>query len=108
MEDFRTPAQTFFEACCACRHDHEFLYIYRVGCMCTTIQDVHHRQWQAIAVYTAQETIQWQIQCVCCCSGTCDRYCQNSVCAQIGFVFGSVCFDHSCIYRIDIQRIDAF
>ena len=76
--------------------------------MSAAVQDVHHRNRKTVAVYAAQETIQGNLQCGCCCSAACDGYSQDRISAQVGFILGSVCFQHCCIYCINIRSIHAF
>ena len=57
MEYFRAPPQAFAEGRCAGRHNHKFLYIYRIGCMGTAVQNIHHRNGQSIPANAADIAI---------------------------------------------------
>ena len=107
MEHLGAPAQRFLKGGGAHRHDHELLRVHGVGGVCTAVQDVHHRHRQAIAVYTAQKTVQRHFQRSGCCAAGCNGHCQNGVCAQIGLILGAVCLDHGGVHGVNVGSIHA-
>ena len=106
MEYFCTPTKPFFKGWCAHRHNHEFLYIQSGRQrMAASIDDIHHRHRKTIATDTTKETIQRNIHCGSCSSAAGNGNSQNRICSQFGFIFCAICFDHGCIYCIDIRCI---
>ena len=62
MVDICGPAESFREAGCASRHDHEFLRIDGIRCMNTAVQNVHHRDRERISIHTAEKTVERKAQ----------------------------------------------
>ena len=105
MEDLGAPAQRFLEGGGTYGHDHELLGIHGVGGVCAAVQDVHHRDGQAVAVHAAQKTVQRHLQRSGGCTAGGDGHGQNGVCAQVRFVLGAVGFAHGGIDCIDVGGI---
>ena len=105
MEDLGAPAQRLFEGRGTHGHDHELLGIHGVGGVCAAVQDVHHRDGQAVAVHAAQKTVQRHLQRSGGCAAGGDGHGQNGVCAQIGLVLGAVGFAHGGIDCIDVGGV---
>ena len=105
MEDLGAPAQALFEGGSPHGHDHKLLRIHSVGGVCAAVQDVHHGDGQAVAVHAAQKTIQRHLQRGGGGPAGGDGHGQNGVCAQIGFIFGAVGFEHGGVHRVDVGSI---
>ena len=105
MVDFSTHSQCFFEGIRTNGHDHEFLYVYCVVCVFTTVHDVHHGNGHCFCIEAAQILIQRHIQCFCSCFCYCHGNTQDRICAQFAFVVCAVQFDHCFINSNLIQRI---
>ena len=105
VEYFCTPTQCFLKGWSTNWHNHEFLCINGIGCMCTTVQNIHHWNWKSVARYAAQEPIQRNIQRDCSSSCSCNGNCQNGICTQIGLVLCAICCEHCTVNCIDIRSI---
>ena len=57
MEYFCAPTQAFTEGRGTGRHNHKFLHVYRIGCVSTAVQNIHHRNGQAISANAADVAI---------------------------------------------------
>ncbi|SPW60093.1 Uncharacterised protein [Escherichia coli] len=101
MENFRTHADGFFHSFRANRLNHEFLDINVVVSVLTTVDDVHHRNRHRVF---ARSTVQFSDVLVqrhtfssCSSFGVSQRYSQDCVRAEFGFVFGAVQVDHDLV-----------
>ena len=108
MEHLCTPAKRFLEGRCPNRHDHEFLCVNSGIRMCTTVQDIHHRNRKCCALNTAKELIKWNVKCDRCGSCCCNRYGKNCVCTKIRLIFCAIKRKHCCINCVDIRSIHAY
>ena len=75
--------------------------------MCAAVQDVHHGDGQAVAVYAAEEAVEGHVQRSGSSAAGSDGNGQNGVCAQLGFVLGAVGVDHSLVDGVDVGSIHA-
>ncbi len=101
LENFGTHTDSFFNRICRNRHNHKFLNINRVICVFAAVQNVHHWNWQSASHSAAQVTIQRQASFFCLSFSHSQRYCQNSVSAQVAFVFCAVQINH-CVINVNL------
>ncbi|GCV37384.1 hypothetical protein ExPUPEC61_01809 [Escherichia coli] len=101
MENFRTHADGFFHSFRANRLNHEFLDINVVVSVLTTVDDVHHRNRHRVfarsAVQFSDVLVQRHTFSSCSSFGVSQRYSQDCVRAEFGFVFGAVQVDHDLV-----------
>ncbi len=107
MEDLSAPAKALLEGRGAHRHDHKFLRVHGVGRMGTAVQDIHHGNWKAIAVYTTQETIERHAERYTGCPGSSNGDRQNGVGTKVGFILCAICLEHGGIDSIGIRGINS-
>ena len=107
MEDFRAPAERFLEGRSADGHDHEFLRVDGVGGVGAAVEDVHHRDGQAVAADAAQEAVQRDIQAGGRRAGAGDGDSQDGIGAQVALVLGAVGFDHRSVDGVNIGSVHA-
>ena len=102
---FRAPAQSFAKTWGTGRHNHKFLCINGIGCVRTTVQNIHHRNRQGVSANTAQIAVQRGVQCLCRCFCRRQGYGQNRIGTELRLVFRAVRFDHRLVDSIGIGSI---
>ena len=65
--------------------------------MSTTIDDVHHRNWEYICVCATDITVKRHIEVSCCCVCDCKAHTENGVSAQVALSRSAVKLDHSLV-----------
>ncbi len=83
VEHFSAHADTFLEAACADRTDHEFLEADGSVRMSATVDDVHHRNGEHVAVAATDILVEGKIEIVCCCLCNGERNTEDCVCTEV-------------------------
>ncbi|MCY1213113.1 hypothetical protein D9M72_248750 [compost metagenome] len=108
MEHFRAPAQCLGEAWRANRQDHELLHIDAVVGMRTTVDDIHHRQRQAVLWPAgANRTVQRQAGRSRCRLGAGQRNGQQRVGAKARLLWRSIEADQAGIHLGLVRGVQA-
>ena len=107
LENFCAPAESLMEIGCSDRTNHEFLKINGGIRMRPAVDQVHHRNRQFTALNSADITVQRQMSGFRGGFDTCQRYPQNGIGAQSGFVFRAVQFNQSAVELFLMQCIHA-
>ena len=94
VEDFSTHAETFAEAACTHRADHEFLESDRSVRVRATIDDVHHRYGQYIGVRATDVAIEGDVEVLSGSLSDGERYTEDSVSAEVTLGLGAIESDH--------------
>ena len=107
MVNFRTHAKSFSEIRCADRHDHAFLDIDVVVCMCAAIHDVHHWYRQVVCVHAAEVLIQRKTGRLGCCMSGSEGDAENRICTKTALIFGAVEIDQDVVKASLVAGIPA-
>ena len=105
--DLGAPAQALGKARSTHRHDHELLEVNVVVGMHATVEDVHHGRGQQVGVNAAQVLVQRQARRLCRSAGNGQRYAQNGVGAELGFVGRTVGGNQCGVNGTLIEGIEA-
>ena len=105
MECLSTHTYCFMNGSSTNRHDHVFLAVNCGVSMGTTIEDVHHWNWQNLCICTTNVLVQWQttgVSSSTCCS---QRNSQSSVCTEVGLEWCTIQVKHSLIDSCLIEYV---
>ena len=95
VEYFSTHAETFAEAACTHRADHEFLEGDRSVRVRATIDDVHHRYGQYIGVRATDVAIEGDVEVLSGSLSDGERYTEDSVSTEVALGLGAIESDPS-------------
>src|SRR5688572_6441295 len=105
MKDIHAPLEAFTETRRTNWHHHKFLEVDFIVGMCTTIQYVHHRNWQRTSVRSTYVTIQWQVHFQRGSFGDGETYSKHSIGAELTFICSSIQGNHHGIDSRLIRNI---
>ena len=105
--DLGAPAQALGKARSTHGHNHELLEVNVVVGMHAAVEDVHHGRGQQVGVNAAQILVQRQARRLCRSAGNGQRYAQNGVGAELGFVGRAVGGNQRGVNGTLIEGIEA-
>lgn len=101
MENFRIYVDGFFYSFCVNWLNYEFLDINVVVSVFIIVDDVYYWNWYRVFVWSIVQFsdvfVQWYIFSSCSSFGVSQRYSQDCVCVEFGFVFGVVQVDYDFV-----------
>ena len=103
VEDLSTHAETFAEAACTDRADHEFLEGDRSIRVRAPVDDVHHRHRQYVGVGTADVAIEGDVEVLGSSLSHGERDAEDSVSAELALGLGAVKGDH---LEVDLTLVE--
>src|SRR3546814_10843911 len=105
MENFRSPAHRLGETARADRHYHEFLKIYWIISVFSTIYDIHHWHRQDMGGHTTNIAIERQPSAVRSRFGGRETDAQNSIRTQAALVLRTIERDRSEEHTSELQSL---
>ena len=99
MENLSAHTDSLSLALCAYRADHKLLECDRSVRVCTTVDDVHHRNRKYISVGSADVAVKRHIEIVCCSVCNCKADAEDGVCAELALGRSAVELNHSLVDR---------
>ena len=107
VEDLRAPAESLAEGRSSRRHNHKFLRIHGVCRVRAAIQNIHHRNREAVSVHAAQKAVERDAERLRrgICAGNGNR--ENRIGSELRLILRPIRREHRPIHRVDILGIHA-
>ena len=107
VENLGSGAKGFGEGREFFRNDHEFLEVNRGVAMRAAVEDIHHRHWENLGVWSTEVFVKWLADLSCSGFGAGERNGQDRVGADFFLRRGAIHSDHRFVHGDLVSGIDA-
>ena len=107
MENFCSHTDCFAFCLSTNRSNHKFLEGNRSIRVSTSVDNVHHWNWEHVSICTTNIAVERNIESLCCSLSCCKRNTKNSICTKFALCRSSIECEHFHIYSALFKNVKA-